>query len=39
MLETLKIVLKLYSIFDEEISYIQGINLVAVTIIIHMKEI
>ena len=39
MLESLKTVLKLYAVYDESISYIQGINLIAASIIVHMKEV
>lgn len=31
--------LKLYAVYDEAISYIQGINLIAVSIITHVKEV
>lgn len=39
MLESLKKVLKLYAVYDEAISYIQGINLIAASIIVHVKEV
>jgi hypothetical protein len=39
MLESLKTVLKLYAVYDEAISYVQGINLIAASIIVHMKDV
>jgi len=31
-------VLKLYAVYDETISYVQGINLIAASIVTHVKE-
>lgn len=39
MLESLKSVLKLYAVYDESISYIQGINLIAAIIVTHVKDV
>ena len=36
--EALRTVLQLYSAFDKEVGYVQGINLIAGAIVIHMKD-
>ena len=39
MHENLKMMLKLYAAYDDEIVYVQGINMIAASILTHMKEV
>ena len=39
LLDCVREVLKLYSIFDDEVGYVQGMNLVCGVIAMHMKEV
>ena len=37
LVECVRVVLKLYSIFDEEVGYVQGMNLVCAAVALHTK--
>jgi hypothetical protein len=39
LIDNLRIVLRLYAIFDNEVEYVQGLNLVCGAVALHMKEI
>ena len=39
MIDCLRDVLKLYAVFDEEVGYVQGMNLVCGAVVMHMKEV
>lgn len=39
LVDILRQVLKLYAIFDPEVGYVQGMNMVAAPIVMHMKEV
>ena len=37
-IETLRQVLRLYAIYDSEVGYVQGMNMVAAPIVMHMRD-
>ena len=39
LVEILRQVLRLYAVYDPEVGYVQGMNMVAAPIVMHMKEI
>lgn len=39
LIDNLKQVLRLYSVLDQEMGYVQGMNLIAGIIILHLKDI
>ncbi len=39
LIETLRQVLRLYAVYDSEVGYVQGMNMVAAPIVIHMRDL
>jgi hypothetical protein len=39
LIDIIRQVLRLYAVYDPEVGYVQGMNLVAAPIVMHMKEI
>jgi len=39
LIENLRMVLRLYAVYDPAIGYVQGMNLMASAILLHMKEV
>ena len=39
LIDVLRNVLKLYAAYDQEVGYVQGMNLLAAPIVFHMKEV
>lgn len=39
LVEILRQVLRLYAVYDPEVGYVQGMNMVAAPVVMHMKEV